>query len=215
MGKYTKFGVYTYGDKDFQFNFNTSLSARQKVSFVNDIVEVVVGDNYYDFLTDIMFDFEIIHKFTDVDVSGMDQIDAIEKFLNDTNIVEIVKENADFELISGLRESVSKCIEYKTGIHRNIVDEALGSLLNVVERKVSNIDVDGMMEMAQVMSGISGELTADKIIEAYGKSDIFKNQYKQISEKREKHNARLEEFNVIKGEKDNPSPPVLSPDYEV
>lgn len=215
MSDYVKFGAYTCNGKDFPFNFNTSLSARQKVSFVKDIVDIVVGDNYYDFLTDIMFDFEIIHKFTDVDVSGMDQIDVIERFLNDTNIVEIVKENVGFKLISELRESVDKCIEYKTGIHRNIVDEALGSLLNVVENKVSNIDIDGMMEMAQVMSGISGELTVDKIIEAYGKSDMFRNQYKQISDKRKRHNAKIEEFSVVKGGKDDSSSPVLSPDYEV
>lgn len=185
MSDYNKFGTYTRGEDEFSFNFNTSLSAKNKLSFISNVADVVVGDNYYDFLTDIMFDFEIINEFTDVDLFEIqesdNQIDAIEDFLNETNIVEIVKENAEPGLINELRDSVEKCIEYKTGIHRNILDEALSSLVKTFEVMVSSIDMDEMMKMGQMLSGISEELTPQKILEAYAETDMYKSSRKQIT----------------------------------
>lgn len=205
MNECVKFGVYTREGEEYPFSFGTSLSAKQKVSFVNNVVDAVVGDNYYDFLTELIFDFEVVEKFTDVDLFDIaesdNQIDAIEKFLYETNIVDIVKENAEFGLIDELYTSVKKCIEYKTGIHLNVIDEALSKLLNTLESKISNIDTDEMMEMARVMSGVSGELTADKIIEAYGKSYVHKDGHKQNVEMQEKHSDILEKDNVVDNEK--------------
>ena len=185
MSEYDKLGVYTCGENEFSFNFNTSLSVDKKISFVSNVVDIVVGDNYYDFLTDIIFDFEVINKFTDVDLfeikESNSQIDAINEFINETNIVDIVKENADPGLIEGLRESVEKCIEYKTGIHRNMLDEALGSLVKSFENIVLNIDVDEMMSMGKKLTSISDELTPQKILEAYADTDIYKANRKNIA----------------------------------
>ena len=184
MVKNVKTGVYTYNSEETAFNFYTSLSAKQKVSFINAVVDTVVDDNYYDCLVDLLFDFEIIDKFTDVDLSIIVesgyQIDIIENFVDETNIAEIVKANVEQGLMEELRKSVDLCIEYRTGIHKNPLSESLSNLLDTIEKKVSGIDTENMMKMAKILSSVSGELTMDKLIESYSKSEIFKEKFKNI-----------------------------------
>lgn len=175
MKMYDKTGVYTRNNEEISFDFDISLRAIDKVKFVKFVTDSLVDEDYNYILKDMIFDFGIIYIFTNVNVEHyLNSIDMIEDLLNETNIVKIVKANAEIGLIEELHQAVDYNIEYKTGIHRNVIEESLASLLDTVDQKISNIDTDSMMEMAQVMSGISGELTADKILEAYSKSDMHK-----------------------------------------
>ena len=175
MIRNTRTGVYTYNGEEVSFNFYTSISAYDKVRFVNTVVNTLVDDNYISVIRNLIFDFEIIDVFTDIDTSNIKDINAIEQFLEETNIVEIVKANIDSNVIEELNKAVDDNIEYRTGIHKNPISESLSNLLNTLEEKVSGIDTEKMMEMAQIFSNVSGELTADKMLEAYSKSDLFKN----------------------------------------
>ena len=88
-------GVYTKGEETFEFSFLTDLSASKKMDFVNSVVGYVVTNSDYNFvIKDIIFDFEIIHKFTNYNISDIKEADdtlgAIEELLSTTNIVEIV-----------------------------------------------------------------------------------------------------------------------------
>lgn len=214
MSEYSNLGVYTRGENEFSFNFNTSLSASKKAAFVNNVVGVVISDNYYDFLTDIIFDYEIIDKFTDVDLFEIkqsdNQIDAIEKLLNETNIVKIVKENAEPGLIDALYESIAKCIEYKTGIHRNVISESLSNLINTIDKKIYGIDTNDMIEMAQMLINIQDGLGADKILETYANSDMYKNNQKQHVNKAKKRSAKKENLNIVDGSSTESQSPVES-----
>ena len=224
MSEYMKTGVYNRGEDEFMFEFNTSLSVKEKVSFVSSVVDIVVDDNYYDFLVDLIFDYEIIDRFTNVDLSEIEyadnQIDAIERLLAETNIVEIVKANDYMGTIDELRNSVMLGIEYRTGIHRNLVDEALSGLIRTFENTVSKIDVSEMSKMAQMLSGISGELTPAKILDAYAETDMYKENRKQIKE--DDNPVDNESVKVVKGgkkssskkSKNSPSSTLQSPDYE-
>ena len=195
MKRTVKTGVYTYNGVEETFTFYTTLRAIDKINFINLATNVLVDDNYYSIIRDLIFDFEIVDVMTDVDVSDVrnanDAISAIEDFLDETNIVDIVKANAP-ELIEELNKAVDDNIEYHTGIHKNPIAESLSHLLNTIDKKVSDIDTDSMMNMAQAISGISGELTADKFIEAYANSDMFKEKYAQMVADKEKHNAKIE-----------------------
>lgn len=196
MKRTVKTGVYTYNGVDETFTFYTTLRAVDKLNFINLVTNVLVGDNYYSIIRDLIFDFEIIAVMTDIDVSNIrnaeDAVSAIEDFLESTNIVEIVKANAEDGLIEELNKAVDDNIEYRTGMHKNLIAESLSNLLNILERKVSDIDTDSMMNMAQAISGISGELTVDKFIEAYANSDMFKQKYAQMIADREQHNAKID-----------------------
>lgn len=204
-----KAGVYTRNGEDVPFNFYTSLSAYNKVRFVDSVVSAIVTDDGYNYvIKDMLFDFWIVRFFTDVDVSEIaeaeNNIDAIEDFLDETNIVDIVKANMTPGIIDELEKAVEFNIEYKTGIHINPISSSLSSLLNTIEGKVENIDFDSMMDIAEAMSGISGELTADKMLDAYAKTDIFKKNWENAA-------ADKGNFNVIKGGKEASLSPILSP----
>lgn len=220
MSSNMKTGVYTNvnGD-DVAFDFVTSLSAIDKVGFVQAVTNTLVGDHYNFVIKNMIFDFMIIRFFTDIDVSDIldadDSVVRIERFLNDTNAVEIVMANADSGVIKELMGAVELDIEYKTGIHNNPftpIVESLTSLLDTVESKIEDIDLDSMLDMAQTMGGISGELTPEKILEAYANSDMYKKQWQKLeSDKINRNNLK-----VIDGAAASPaSSPILSPTFEV
>lgn len=188
MANNVKIGAYDniYGES-VDFSFKTSLSASDKVKFVDFVSNSLLSDGgYYYVIKDIVFDFAIVYVFTDVDVSEImespNSIDEIEEFLKDTTIVEIVKLNVDDGVIEELEKAVVLNIEYRTGIHGNPIAESLASLLDTIERKVEGIDLGDMMDAAQALSGISGELTPEKMLEAYANTDMFKNRHDEFTD---------------------------------
>jgi len=138
----------------------------------------------------------IIAVFTDVNTleieDAPDSINRIEDFLADTNVVEIVKANVESGLIEELSNAVDDNIEYRTGIHKNPLAESLSSLLNTVNQKMSGIDTDGIMKMADVIGKMTGKLTPEKMVEAYAKSDLFKERLNEAREEKKKQNAEVE-----------------------
>lgn len=171
-------GVYVFDGEEHVFNFRNSLSAVEKVRFVNWVTDVLVGDDYNYVLKDMIFDFGIINTFTDVDVSYIfsderdDSISAIEELISKSNIIDIVIANIDEDVIDELRNAVDLNIEYKTGIRNNSISDSIAKLLNTLEKKVNgfDLDADGTMKVINMLSGISDELTMDKMFDAFKKS---------------------------------------------
>lgn len=197
-----KNAIYKYGEDEFTFDFYTSLPTSKKAAFVNSVSYLLVGDSYNSVLKDILFDLFLVKIFTNVDVSSIIKSDTIiddaEEFLNTTNIVEIVKANAEDGVMEELSNALDLNIEYKTGIHRNIISESIVNLVNTFERKIGDftIDSDSIMGMMDVLNGISGELTMDNLLDAYARSDIYRQNREDIVG-------------------DVSRPPVLSHTYEV
>ena len=205
MNGFNKIGSYEVDGVNKNFNFKTSLSTYEKLSFVNNVTSLVAGDNYYSLVKDLFFDFVLISTFTDVEIYDYEDnkedakvvINKAEYWVNKTNIVSVVKENVDYGVIEELEKAVDDNIEYRTGIHKNPfspIIESLSSLLNTVESKLDNVDIDGMMKMAEVINGISGELTPEKMLEAYSKSDMFKLKQEQIIADRKQHNDKIDKL---------------------
>ena len=172
-------GVYTKGEETFEFSFLTDLSASKKMDFVNSVVGYVVTNSDYNFvIKDIIFDFEIIHKFTNYNISDIKEADdtlgAIEELLETTNIVEIVKSNMVDGLYEELVKAVDLDIQYKTGIRNNDILNSVERILDTIEEKVKDIDTKGLDEFVKVFNGVSGELTPDKLLEAFAKSNMYK-----------------------------------------
>lgn len=179
MNNEVKTGVYTIDDKDIPFAFYTSLSAYRKAQFVNFVSDILVGDNYNYVIRDLVFDFCIVTIFTDIDTSEVqdadDGITAMEEFVDKFKpVVDIVKANSVDGILDELHKAIDLNIEYRTGIHINPISSSLASLLDTIERKVDDIDLDSIMNLAQSVTGISDELTADKLLDAYAKTNIFK-----------------------------------------
>ena len=175
-----KTGVYVLNGKDYKFNFVNRIPASMKINFVESVTNALIddnGNNYNSVIRDLIFDFYIIVAMTDVDVSEIadtGNIDAIEEFVNETNIVGIVKMNADKGFIQALSDAVDVNLEYRTGVRIDPVSKALGSLLNTIENKIPEFDMGEVMNASEILSQFSGELNAEKLLEAYANSDVFK-----------------------------------------
>ena len=193
--KNVKTGAYTYKNESIPFNFYTELRAVDKIKFINAVCDTLIDTNYYSVIRDLVFDFQIVNVFTDVVVPELQDspspISIIEEFLDDTNIVEIVKANVDKKLIAELEKAVDENIEYRTVIHKNTLEDALTSLLHTVEQKINDVDTEGMMEMAMKLNSISDELTPERILQAYSETDMFKNRIYEKEQKRQNHNAAI------------------------
>lgn len=188
-----KTGTYFYNDESHNFEFATDLSAHDKTVFVRTVVDTLVDDTTYDsIIRDMIFDFTIVMRFTDIDTSftkAKDDDDneispliLIEQFLDETNVVDVVKANMETGLLEQLNEAVDKSIEYRTGIHPSPINDALASLIKTFEKKIEEIDTSSMMKMAKKFANMTGDLTADNIVKAYIDSDLHKKNLEEIAE---------------------------------
>lgn len=185
--KEVKNGTYMYNDSFFSFDFYTDLSVATKLKFVNSVVDILVDENRYNsIIRDLIFDFYIIDIMTDVDTTDLKAspsfLNDVEQFLEETNIVEIVKANASPMLFDELNKAIDNSVSYLTGIHLNPLNDALASLFNTIEKKINEIDLDSMMDMAKAFAGASGELSAENILNAYMTSDAHKKNLDEIEE---------------------------------
>lgn len=174
-----KAGAYILNDKYYDFNFVTNLSAADKLNFVNSVVDLIVDENSYNsIIRDIIFDFYIVDIMTDVDTTELKKsltfLNDVEDFLFSTNIVEIVRANAFPTIFDELNIAVDKSIQYLTGIHPSPISDSIASLVSAIEKKINDIDTSSMMEMANVFSRMTGEITPESIVNAYLSSDIYK-----------------------------------------
>lgn len=180
-----KQGTYTYNDDNLTFEFYTDLPISKKLVFVNSVVDTIVSDDSYNsVIRDLMFDYMVVKVFTDVDMSFIQvkdergneitDIDLLEDFLLETNIVDIVKANAFPTLFEELNKAVDKAIEFKTGIHPSPLSEALSNLVSTLERKLDSLDMGKAMEMANKFSGMTEELTTENLVKAYLQADTQK-----------------------------------------
>lgn len=198
--KEVKTGVYTRNGEDFSFNFYTDLSSANKLKLVNSVVNLIVDDRHYNYvIKDLITDFYIIDIFSDYDTSDLKSssffVNDVENLLEETNIVDIIKANMKDGLLEELNKAVDNSIEYLTGIHTNPLNDALSSLVNALEKKINEIDLDSMMEMVNVFSGMTGEFTPESIVNAYMNSDIHKKNIVELEEAKKRKSKIIEDAN--------------------
>lgn len=208
--KNIKMGTYINytNDESYNFNFATDLTAYRKMMFVNYVVNSIIEDDRYDSIVkDLIFDFGLVSITTDIDTSFINQTDDdgniinpiifIEKFLEETNVVDIVKANMEIGLLDELNKAVDKSIEYKTGIHPSPIADSLASLLSTLEKKVNEVDLGSAMEMAQKFAGMTDEFNLDNLVKAYMDSDVHKANLEEIAKsKKEKKNNKTKKNEI-------------------
>ena len=128
----------------------------------------------------------------DDDGNPINPIIFIEQFLEETNVVDIVKANMEVGVIAELYNAVEKSIEYRTGIHSNPLNDALASLLSTLEKKIDGLDMGSMMAMAQKFAGMTEKLTPDSVVNAYVNSDIHKKNLEEIADSK-KNEIKIDE----------------------
>jgi hypothetical protein len=188
-----KNGVFTYNNESYNFDFKTYLSAYEKQVFVKTVVKNLVYEDGYDaIIKDLIFDFAIIELFTNVDTSFINMKDddgndihpviIIEHFLEETNIVDIVKANMESGLLDDLNRAVELNIQYLTGIQPNPLNEAIARLVSTIEDKVNKVDLDSAMDMINKFANMKEDFSVENIVNAYMNSDVHKENLEQIAE---------------------------------
>lgn len=196
----TDTATYIDNGETVEFNYYLNVPMSRKLAFVDSVVDTVVGDNYYyPMLKDMIFDFRLVQLFSDIDTGVVnygdaeeDVIDQIADFIERTNAADVLKVSINFDVIQMLHDTVDKMIEYRTGIHPSPIADGIANLLDTVEKKFANIDVDAMTGMAKVFGKLQGDITPDKMLEAYAKSDIFKKQHDEVVANQKKRDAAME-----------------------
>lgn len=184
-------GSYIYNDETYDFNFYTDLSAYDKLLFVNSVTDLLVdGSHYNHIIRDLIFDFNIIDVFTDIDTSFANEKDddgddinsiiLIDRFLEVSNVVDIVKANIDDDLIDELNNAIDLNIQYLTGIHPSPLNNALAKLVDSLDRKVSGLDIDSMMNVAGMFANMTDDFTTENIVNAYINSDMHKENIDEV-----------------------------------
>lgn len=189
--------TYISNGEEIEFNYYANPSMSKKLSFVKSVVDTVCSDDYYyPMIKDMTFDFCLIEFFSDIVVAADedDTIDYVEEFLANNNAATVMKLGMDFDVIQELYENVDKMIEYKTGIHPSPIADGIAKILDTLEQKFSGIDVDAMSGMANVFGKLQGDITPEKMLEAYAKSDVFKKQAKEVVTNQKKRDAAMEKI---------------------
>lgn len=187
MMKEKMIGTYIRGEETHTFEFTTDLSDAEKLKFINSVSNLLVdGENYNFIIRDLLFDFFLIDVMTEINLSDLKDstvfIYEVEQFLEETNIVDIIKANVKFGLIEELNNAIDLNVQYKTGIHPNPLNEALSSLVSTLERKLDSFDMSGAMEMASKFSGMTEDFTPENIVKAYLQTDMHKKNLDEIAE---------------------------------
>ncbi len=173
-------GTYIRNDETYNFNFGTSISTADKLKFVNSVVSILVDDiNYNSIIRDLIFDFYVVDIFSDFDTKELKDslffVDYVEQFLEETNIVDIIKANMEDGLLEELNRAVNLSVEYRTGIHPSPLSDAIASVLSTLEKKINEVDLPDMADMAKKFINMTGDITPESIVNAYINSDINKN----------------------------------------
>lgn len=192
-----KNGVYVFDGVEKEYNYITDMTALTKARFVTMVSQLLIGENYLSILRNLVFDFILIKLMTDVDVSyitdseNADGISMMEEFVLGTNIVETLKADMREGLLDELNKAVDDNIEYRTGIHKNPIADAVSNLVKTLEKQVQNIDTGKIMGIAEALSKISGEFTPEKVNEAYFNSPMFKQRQAELLAERGKRDDAL------------------------
>ncbi len=201
MLKENKIDTFTYKNDSYDFEFKTSLSAYDKLVFVKTVVDTIVNSDSLDVvIRDMIFDFAIIDVFTNVDTSFINMKDEdgndispiilIEHFLEESNVVEIVKSNVEEGLIDELNRAIDLNVQYLTGVYMNPLSDAFAKLLSTLNKKVDGVDLESMMSMAQKFSDMTEDFTMDNLVNAYMNSDVHQKNLKEIAEAKEQNTIK-------------------------
>lgn len=197
MMKEMKTGAFIYNDEAYDFEFKTSLSARDKQIFVKTVVSNLIDEEGYEVvIRDLIFDFTIIEMFTNVDTSfinakdendnDIDSIILIEHFLEKSNVADIVKANMEAGLLEELNRAIDLNIQYLTGVNPNSLNDSIAKLISTFEKKINEVDLNSMMDMAQKFAAMTGEFTPKSVVDAYIESDVHKKNIAEIESAKDK-----------------------------
>lgn len=165
-------------EKEVDFEYIKELTMKQKIDFVNNVLETLFqNDYYYSIIKDELINIMLINSFTNIFTMDEDfsfTISNIDEFLSNTNAVDVLLEEIPSELIKELHDVIDKNIIYKTGINENSLSTVFSSLLKTIEEKVSVFDMEGLANTLKEFGDVTNNFSQEEIMNLYTKTADFK-----------------------------------------
>lgn len=174
-------GVYKNLGQEVEFEFVETITATRRAAVVMGVTQMVVNSSYYlPFLKDMATKYHIIKAYAPtaetprlVDKDGDLDMDALEIFLLESDLYEVLIENIDIDQYYEIMESIDDNIAYITGIDKtNIGNEVIALLRQLKDSivKAESFFSDETMRneltsLAQKFNRL--DVTGDKIINLF------------------------------------------------
>lgn len=182
-------------EKEVDFEYIKELTMKQKIDFVNNVLETLFqNDYYYSIIKDELINIMLINSFTNIFIMDEDfsfTINNIDEFLSNTNAVDVLLEEIPSELIKELHDVIDKNIIYKTGINENSLSTVFSSLLKTIEEKVSVFDMEGLANTLKEFGDITNNFSQEEIMNLYTKTADFKKNYEGVIQSKNKEIRNL------------------------
>lgn len=174
-----KKGYYSakgFEENKTEFEYNVDLPLSTKASIIKDTIDLIIEDEgtnkrYHSILKDTMFKFMVITSMTDIDTSFVNEetsrINAIDYFVNENNIFEIIVANTGV-LIPTLYKALNDEIASITGVREDISNavSSLVALINTALKQFTNLDVESISKAAEKISLVEGEVNQESLVNA-------------------------------------------------
>lgn len=146
------------GDNVAEIPVKTRLTVTEEIRLVNNVEEMVLNEDDHENVTyipsvlDFAFEYELIGAFTDIQLPAT--LDEAVEFINETGLVEKIKEVAGEKYVEKLYRATCDYIDFKKQIvlkHSKLDDviNAIIDFLTTLSGELSTLDVPALMDMMQ------------------------------------------------------------------
>lgn len=189
-------------EKEVEFEYVKKLTMRQKVDFVNNVLEVLFQNDYcYSIIKNEIVYIMLIDTFTNILKTDEDfgyKLNEIEEFLSNTNAIDVLLKEIPSAYIRELDEVIDENIAYKTGINKDNLSTAFSSLLRTIENKVSDFDMNELTTTLKELGDMTSGLSQETLMDLYTKTDAYKENYENVVQSKNEEIRKLKEENEEK-----------------
>lgn len=169
-----------------EYEIKEMLNVFEKRGFIETVTEMVAPnkETLYTTMKEFAFNVALVSSFTNIfDYNEFDNDIRIMEFIENTNIVDCIKDYVDDDLLIELDKSVCLAVKAKTGVNINGFEYELGNVVNGVIKRIVDLkevaEVTDNDEFKKFLERFSKEdLDAKKIVEEYFKSKEVNEQFK-------------------------------------
>lgn len=199
---YDNTATYTYNGVQNEYNYTKTISYSEQVAFVKMVSDTLVmsdGKYYIPLLKDVVFNLMLVTYFTDIeswkysDEDGNIDMDKFAKFNEATGISEDLKSLIDSDILYNLLDSVDVCVAYRTGIGKDNISMAMTEMVNAITKKISDFgsNIDSAMLKEFIEKFNKSDLTANKIVQEYFNSNLYKKNLREVADEKNKKIKKL------------------------
>lgn len=170
--------VYRYLGEEVEFEYSRDISATRRSAIVIGVTQIVVGTDYYlPFLKDMATKYHMIKAYAPtvetpmlLDKDGDLDMDALEMFLLQSDLFDVLVNNIDQEQYREILEAIDDNISYITGIDKSNIGNEIITLFKQLQDFISKTEIffsdekfkNELMDLAKNFNRM--DISSDKVL---------------------------------------------------